>query len=243
MNKTLSLLGLLCALVAFGVTGAETSDVIYWNTPEAVTLQQRIPATADVWQLIPQLTTQKTRTYCGIASAVTVLNAMGIERAGDPVYFPYPYVTQDSFFTPSVLQHITPLTVSTRGISMKELEAALQAHGITVVPIAGDSLDIDQLRERLSQDLVDKDHYLLANYHRPTLNQRGGGHWSVLGAYDPAADRVLILDVARYAYPPAWVDLATLYTAINTIDPGSNAPRGLLILSVPLSAPDTLNKR
>lgn len=236
MKQTLACFGLLCALLTWAVSGAQSPDLIYWNNPAAAPLQQRIPANADFWRLIPQLTTQKTQTYCGIASAVTVLNAMAFEQPGDPVYFPYAHVTQESFFTPGVLQYVTPLSVVTRGISMKELGNALQNHGVLVHSISGDSIDINQLRKRLSHDLADKEHYILINYHRPSLNQKGGGHWSVLGAYDAATDRALILDVARYAYPPTWVSLPDLHAAINTVDSDSGESRGLLIVSEPPAA-------
>ncbi len=237
MKQTLTCLGLLCTLFAFAVSGEQNPDLVYWNTPAAAPLQQRIPANADFWQLIPQLTTQKTQTYCGIASAVTVLNAMAFGQPGDPVYYPYTHVTQDSFFTPGVLEYVTPLSVLTRGISMKELGSALKNHGVVVHSISGDSFGIDQLRERLSRDLTDKEHYILINYHRPSLNQKGGGHWSVLGAYDPTTDRALILDVARYAYPPTWASLSALHAGINTLDSSSGESRGLLIVSAPSAAP------
>ena len=233
MKPTIACLGLLCTLLTFAVSGAQNPDLIDWNTPAAEPLQQRIPANADFWQLIPQLTTQKTQTYCGIASAVTVLNTMAFGQSGDPVYFPYVHVTQDSFFTPDVLQYVTPLSVLTRGITMKELGNALQSHGALVQSLSGDSISIDQLREHLRHELTDKEHYLLINYHRPSLNQKGGGHWSVLGAYDVSSDRALILDVARYAYPPTWVSLSALHRAINTLDSSSGESRGLLIISAP----------
>ena len=241
MKQTIACLGLFCTLLTFAVSGAQTPDLIDWNTPAAAPLQQRIPANADFWQLIPQLTTQKTQTYCGIASAVTVLNTMAFGQPGDPVYFPYIYATQDSFFTPGVLQYITPLSVLTRGITMKELGNALQSHGVLVQSVSGDSIGIDQLRSRLRQDLTDKEHYLLVNYHRPSLGQKGGGHWSILAAYDAASDRALILDVARYAHPPTWVSLSALHSAINTMDSSSGESRGLLIISAPPIA--ALNNR
>ncbi len=233
MKQTLAGLGLLCTLLIAAVSAAQNSDLIYWNTPAAAPLQQRISPNADFWQLIPQLTTQKTQTYCGIASAVTVLNAMAVGESGDPVYFPYIHITQDSFFTPGVLRYVTPLSVSMRGISMQELGSAMENHGVLVQSIRGDSIGVDQLRERLSHDLTDNEHYILINYHRPSLNQKGGGHWSVLGAYDAETDRALILDVARYSYPPVWVRLPALHASMNTIDPGNEEYRGLLMLSAP----------
>jgi hypothetical protein len=54
---------------------------------------------------------------------------------------------------------------------------------------------------------------------------------SPLGAYDAGSDRVLILDVARYKYPPHWVPTAALFDAMAA--PAGSASRGWLVASVP----------
>ena len=72
---------------------------------------------------------------------------------------------------------------------------------------------------------------MLANYLRQSLGQVGGGHWSALAAYDAQSDRVLILDVAKYKYAPAWVTIDDLRRAINTLDTTSGKARGLVIVS------------
>ncbi|MFK0570853.1 phytochelatin synthase family protein [Endozoicomonas sp.] len=229
-NKCRICLGMLLCLTGFYLQAAEHNTVIYWNTPEAIPLQQGLSETADFWQLVPHLTTQKNQTYCGIASAVTVLNTIGTSQDGDPVYYPYTYITQDSFFTPSVLPYLFPKRVMARGADMTELHHALQAHGVAVNAISGDTLTVDELRTLLSRELVDSENYLLVNYQRSFLQQRSGGHWSVLAAYDYDSDRALILDVARYSYPPVWVSLPALLAAINSSDSGGKT-RGLLMVS------------
>jgi hypothetical protein len=52
-----------------------------------------------------------------------------------------------------------------------------------------------------------------------------------LAAYDAQSDSVLILDVAKYKYPPAWVSISILQQAIATIDTTSNKARGLVVVS------------
>ena len=44
----------------------------------------------------------------------------------------------------------------------------------------------------------------------------------------PDADKVLLLDVARYKYPPTWFPTAVLFAALNTTDSGSGVTRGLV---------------
>jgi glutathione gamma-glutamylcysteinyltransferase len=67
--------------------------------------------------------------------------------------------------------------------------------------------------------------YLLS---RNILNQTGSGHFSPIGGYHAAKDMVLIMDVARFKYPPHWVPLELLHEAMQLVDPDSSKPRGLL---------------
>ena len=67
---------------------------------------------------------------------------------------------------------------------------------------------------------------------RKALGEERGGHISPLGAYDEKADRFLILDVARYKYPPVWVKTSDLFDAMNTTDAGNdNKTRGYVLVS------------
>jgi hypothetical protein len=53
-----------------------------------------------------------------------------------------------------------------------------------------------------------------------------------LAAYDAAADRFLILDVARYKYPPVWVKASELFDAMNTADAANdNRTRGHVLVA------------
>lgn len=62
----------------------------------------------------------------------------------------------------------------------------------------------------------------------------GDGHFSPIGGYHEGRDLVLILDTARFKYPPHWVPLRELYLAMGRIDPVTGNPRGsLLILPLP----------
>ena len=44
---------------------------------------------------------------------------------------------------------------------------------------------------------------------------------------------VLVLDVAKFKYPPAWVGLADLMAAMRSVDPDSRKSRGLVIVEKP----------
>lgn len=227
----------LCAFVppAFGESPAAASTsiqgVVYWDSAEGKTLRARIPADADYWQLAPNFAAQITQSYCSVASAVTVLNAMPIVKPVDPAYAPYAYFTQSNFFTPEVVKIIGPQTVLAMGMTREQMTETLLRQGVNAISIAGDALSEKGLRALLQKALGDDGQFVLANYYRANLGQVGGGHWSALAAYDAQSDSVLILDVAKYKYPPAWVSIRILQQAIATIDTVSNKARGLVIVS------------
>jgi hypothetical protein len=236
--KNLAFAVLLYALVspAFGESPPASTisaepAVVYWDSAEGKALRARMPADADYWQLAPNFTAQITQSYCSVASAVTVLNAMPIAKPVDPTYAPYAYFTQSNFFTPEAIKVISPQTVLAIGMTREQMAETLSRQGVNAISIAGDTLTEEGLRTLLKKTLVDDGQFVLANYFRANLGQVGGGHWSALAAYDAQSDSVLILDVAKYKYPPAWVSISMLQQAIATIDTTSNKPRGLVIVS------------
>jgi len=231
MNK-IALLILLCFFASGAPAFAEAEPaVIYWDSAAGKVLRARIPADADFWQLSPAFTVQQTQSYCSVASAITVLNAMSIKKPVDPAYAPYAYFTQSNYFTPEVSKVINAQTVLAQGMTREEMAETLSLHGVKTKSIAGDTLSDEGLRTLLQKALGDDGQFVLANYLRAVLGQVGGGHWSVLAAFDAQTDRVLILDVAKYKYTPAWVGIGTLRQALATIDSTSNKARGLVLVS------------
>lgn len=228
--KTLATLFIATILLANSVFALEDPAVIYWNTDAGKALRARISTDADFWQLSPVFAVQETQTFCAVASAVTVLNALPISKPVEPAFSPYPYFTQSNFFTPAVTKLISRQTVLAQGVTRDEMVQMLNMQGAKARSIAGDSLDEARLRELLQNALGDDGQFVLANYFRANLGQVGGGHWSVLAAYDAPTDRVLILDVAKYKYLPVWVSVSTLRQAIATLDTTSQKTRGLVIV-------------
>jgi hypothetical protein len=231
MNKLASLILLAVYLsVPLSLQAAEPI-LIYWNSEAGKSLRTRIPADADYWQLSPWFAEQINQTYCSVASAITVLNAMPIKKPVDPVYAPNAYFTQSNYFTPEVIKVISPQTVLAQGMTREEMVKTLLSQGVKATSIAGDSIDEKALRSLLQKALGDDGQFVLANYLRSAVGQAGGGHWSALAAYDAQTDRVLILDVAKYMYAPVWVEISTLQKAISTLDTTSNKARGLVLVS------------
>lgn len=231
MGKFSRAILLILLLAASHAAQAAEPAIIYWNSDAGRILRARMSPDADYWQLSPWFAEQINQTYCSVASAITVLNAMPIKKPVDPVYAPNAYFTQSNYFTPEVVKVITPQTVLAQGMTRDEMVQTLVRQGVKAVSIAGDSMDDKALRALLQKALVDDGQFVLVNYLRTAVGQEGGGHWSVLAAYDVESDRVLILDVAKYMYAPVWVGIGTLQKAIATVDTTSNKARGLVIVS------------
>lgn len=171
--------------------------------------------TADLAVLTSALQTQETRTGCGPASAATVLSALRGSR-----------VSQDDVQSAQASAVRSRLRTFFTGMPLDALAAMLRADGADATAVhAGDST-LEGFRESVRHNGSTPGDYLVINYHREALGQEGGGHFSPVGAYDAASDRLLILDVATFRYPPVWARVADVYAAMNTADSESGATRG-----------------
>ena len=77
----------------------------------------------------------------------------------------------------------------------------------------------------------------MVNVSRKKLDQTGDGHFCPVGGLNSEADKVLLLDTARFKYPPQWVDMGLLYDAMKSIDNDTQKPRGFILLSKKLPKP------
>jgi len=96
----------------------------------------------------------------------------------------------------------------------------------------GSSLSLSQFRNLISSSLSNPNQRLIVNFDRKALGQIGHGHFSPIGAYDSKTDSVLILDVAKYKYPPVWAKTSDLFAAIQGIDTTSGKSRGLAQITI-----------
>jgi hypothetical protein len=114
MNRLSRLILLVLLIAPLSLEAAEPA-LTYWNSETGKILRARIPADADYWQLSPWFAEQINQTYCSVASAITVLNAMPIKKPVDPVYAPNAYFTQSNYFTPEVVRSSVPRPCCRRG--------------------------------------------------------------------------------------------------------------------------------
>jgi len=87
----------------------------------------------------------------------------------------------------------------------------------------------DSIRADLMQNLARPGDYVIVNYRREAVGQRGGGHISPLGAYDAASDSFLVLDVNPAAAGWVWMPAATLIKGMRSFDTVEN--RGYVLVA------------
>ena len=185
--------------------------------------------------------TQQNLAYCGVASSVMVLNALVSKPEQRPVeksHKPYRYFTQDNIFTfaQDKLREnkVSQDRVLHHGMTLGTLVKILRAYDLHVRSDYASDSSVDKFRNTLKEVFLSSPaphQYVLVNYGRKKLDQKGGGHISPLGAYDPIHDAVLIMDVARYKYAPTWVSVTRLFNAMNTEDSDSQRSRGYCVVS------------
>lgn len=159
---------------------------------------------------------QEKLSWCGVASAVTVLDARG------------GHLSQDGFFTPKTEAVRSWWKITFGGMTLGDLARMLEAHGATATVHYASDETVASFRADLAGNLARRGDWILVNYGRSKLGEKGGGHISPIAAYDRTADMALLLDVAAYKYPPHWVSVARLFSAMDTPDSESHRSRGWL---------------
>jgi glutathione gamma-glutamylcysteinyltransferase len=172
--------------------------------------------------LSEQFHTQADPAFCGLGSLVVALNALAIDPGR---LWKGPW----RWFSEELLDCCAPLErVREKGISLDELGCLAQCNGAEARVKRG---SIDELRADVALAARSaREPVVIASYTRKALGQTGDGHFSPIGGYLPARDLVLLLDVARFKYPPHWVPLAKLHEAMQAADSESGRPRGWVVL-------------
>lgn len=201
--------------------------------PEGQIRLMRASDKQSYWPLSVYFETQKNQSYCSVATSVMVLNALGVQRPATTLYPDFPYFTQQDFFRPIDPVLANPEKVLQEGMTLDQLGKVLGSFPVTVQKYHASDLTLDQFRELIRTTVSRSDRFALLNFKRSLIGEIGGGHWSPLAAYDDASDTVLLLDVARYKYPPVWVPVAQLYQAALAVDSDSGLARGLLVVGKP----------
>lgn len=231
---TFALLGLFIFIKANALpTLSLPNNLISFDSTAGIKLLQQSQHKTAFWKLMPYFTTERGLTFCGIASAVMILNALNIEPPLTPEHAPYRIFNQTNFFNAKTIKITTPSRVGYHGASLIEIALALKTFSINVNVMYGRKISEEMFRQRAIEAVSSTHKFILVNFCRKYINEKGCGHFSPLAAYNKKADRFLLLDVARYKYPSVWVKTSDLYRAIRKgIDNGTGKSRGFIIASI-----------
>ena len=169
--------------------------------------------------------TQADPGWCALGTLVTALNALEIDP-GRVWKGPWRYYGEE------LLDCCKPLDEAKReGLNLAELACLAHCNGAEGMPVYAAEAALADLRADLRAAVrAPEGEVLIVNYGRKAMQQTGEGHYSPVGAYDEDSDMVLILDVARFKYPPHWAPLTQLFDALRAPDPLTGASRGWLRL-------------
>ncbi|KAH9603079.1 hypothetical protein KSS87_009457 [Heliosperma pusillum] len=186
------------------------------------------------FKLISYYQTQSEPAYCGLATLAVVLNALSIDP-GRKWKGPW------RWFDDTMLDCCEPLEkVKISGISFGKVACLAHCNGAKVDTFRTNECTEATFREYVSSCTRSEDYHMIVSYHRGYLKQTGSGHFSPVGGYHAEKDMVLILDVARFKYPPHWVPLTLLWDAMNTVDEDTGLHRGFMLISRLERAPSIL---
>lgn len=201
------------------------------NTPEGRALFREALETGFLESYFPlseHFTTQSEPSFCGIASLTMALNSLSI----DPGRI---WKGNWRWFDDTMMDCCEDLEiVKLRGITISKVACLARCNGADAEIYYANETTEEALRQHtkaVCNGQATNSSVILASYNRATLGQTGTGHFSPVAAYSPSSDMVLIMDVARFKYPPHWVPLATLFLAMCDIDETTGRSRGFLILS------------
>ena len=173
--------------------------------------------------LAEQFHTQADPAFCGLGSLVVALNALSIDPGR---LWKGPW----RWFAEELLDCCVPLAqVRERGVNLDELTCLARCNGAEVDLQRADTASLEAFRSALAGALSG-DGVMVASYDRASLGQTGSGHFSPLAGFHRARDLVLVLDVARFKYPPHWLPAEQLWRAMQPLDSVTGRARGWMLL-------------
>ena len=229
--------------------------LVAFASDEGIARLARAVAKVDFPDLANQFEAQANSAFCGPATAAMVLNAVrgrsrelprdrGRLRTEDLRYFPsgfdpsVPRFTQDTVIGKGQKTRAQvlgePITLNGKemkdfGYQLRQFEQLLKAHDLaTRLSVVDDTKSEETIRAELVENLKRRGDYVVVNYRREAVGQRGGGHISPLGAYDADSDSFLVLDVNPASAGWVWIPTATLIRGMRTFDKLEN--RGYILI-------------
>jgi Phytochelatin synthase len=200
----------------------------------------RSAAAPAYWALAPYYVGQFTECACSLASAVMIVNA----ARGDHLRTTGSRTITQPDLLDAVGSDEWRAEVGHdggQGVGLSHLRTLLEA-SLNAVGAASANVEAVPLRDRTTEALARframlqegesrAGRFVIANYYMATVIGDGDyGHFSPIGAYDAARDRVLILDVYRVELEPYWVPVERLFAGMATVSRADGEARGYLAI-------------
>lgn len=235
-----------------------TPALVPFASDEGLARLGHAKAKIDFAALVNQFEAQYNETFCGPTSAAILLNTVFnrspdlprdhtrlqkndvqfMSASHDPIV---PRFTQDNVMEkgPKTRAQVLgePMLIKGKqvqdfGYQLRQFDAMLRANALaTKLVVVDDALSEQSVRAELADSLARNGVYVIVNYRRQTVGQKGGGHISPLAAYDADSDSFLVLDVNPAAAGWVWMDAATLVKGMRTFDTVEN--RGYVLAHAP----------
>ncbi len=191
--------------------------------------------------LSEQFITQSDPAFCSLSSLAMVLNALNY----DPKRVwkgSWRWVSEEMLQceAPAVCCH-SLAKIKSNGMDFAEFVSLAACHNVQIQSWRAESSNPDKtsnlfefrkaIQKISSSDKAES--FMIVNFSRKFLGQTGDGHYSPIGGYHQQRDLVLIMDVARFKYPPYWVSLSSMWNSMRVKDDQTGLSRGYFIVSIP----------
>lgn len=213
--------------VAARATVAGTSSgLIFMNSSDGVSLLKRASHDQPYWQLWRHFATEDLG-KCGQTTAAIVLNALSSQGVMAPVSMKYsaefgPFHISYRYWEDEDVNASECARRATAPYdgSLEQVASFMSCvNGVSVHVTRAANSTPDSFRQTLRKSFESQPlRFVAVNFDRRAFHQAGMGHHSPIAAYDEISDRVLVLDVARYKFPPFWVTVDDMFYAMNATD-------------------------
>jgi hypothetical protein len=229
--------------------------LVVFNSDEGLARLARSGAKVDFPALANQFEAQSNIAFCGPTTAAIVLNAVrsgsndlphdhsrlrpeDLQNLPGGFDLTVPRFTQDNVIGKGAKTRAQvlgePVTINGKpvmdpGYQLRQLDELLRAHGlVTRLVVVDDKRPDEEIRTDFVESLKRAGDYVIVNYRREVVGQRGGAHISPLGAYDAETDSVLVMDVNPASAGWVWMPVMTLIKGMRTYDTVEN--RGYILV-------------
>ncbi|KAF9132198.1 hypothetical protein BGW39_000633 [Mortierella sp. 14UC] len=176
------------------------------------------------FRLCTSFNTQSDPAFCGVSSLSMVLNALEIDprRQWRGVWRWYSDEQLDCCTSVEVMKQ--------KGITFNQFSCLARCHA-KVSAKRADRTTIEQFRQDIQQVCTSDQVHMVLSFSRAALGQTGSGHFSPVGGYHAGEDKILVLDTARFKYPPFFATVQELWESLLPNDPETGECRGYFMVS------------